>query len=86
MNTVELYEIAKQLAESLGYEVREENLGGIGAGACEVAGKKCLFVDVGVGVAERFDQVTTVLQKDPAIHVASVPPELRNIFGISRAA
>ena len=86
MHTVDLYEIAKQLAESLGYEVREENLGGVGGGACEVAGRKCLFVDVTLGVVERLDQVTDVLQADPAIYVATVPPELQGILGISKAA
>ena len=86
MHTVDLYEIAKHLAESLGYEVREENLGGIGGGACEVAGRKCLFVDVTAGVVERLEQVTSALQADPAIHVANVPTELHDLLEISRAA
>lgn len=82
MHTVELYESSKQFAQQLGYDVREENLGGIGGGTCTVAGQKCLFVDVAAGVVERLDQITDALKSDPAVHISEVPPELHSLLGI----
>lgn len=87
MHTVELYERAKQFAKTLAYDVREENLGGVGGGACEVAGRKCLFVDVTLSAGEQLDQVLHALGRDPRIHVAPVPEELRSeLFPQRRAA
>ena len=86
MHTVELYEVAKQFAESLGYQIREENLGGIGGGACEVAGRKCLFVDIAMSSVEQLDQVVLAISRDPAVHMTELPAELRNLFPIRRAA
>ena len=86
MHTVELYERAKQVAETMDYDVREENLGGVGGGACEVAGRKCLFVDVTMSAGEQLDQVVRALQRDPKIHVAEIPEELRDTFFPPRRA
>jgi len=87
MHTVELYERAKELAETLGYDVREENLGGVGGGACEVAGRKCLFVDVTISAVEQLEQVLNALGRDPRIHVTTIPEELRDaLFPTRRAA
>lgn len=86
MHTVELYERTKRFAETLGYDVREENLGGVGGGACEIAGRKCLFVDITMGAIDQLDQIVTSISKDPAIHTVSVPAELRYAFGMSKAA
>lgn len=86
MNTVELYELAKQLAESLGYQVREENLGGVGGGACIVAGRKCLFVDIEMSSVEQLDQLASAIGADPAIHTVELPTELQGYFPLARAA
>lgn len=86
MHTVELYESAKQFADALGYNVREENLGGIGGGACEVAGRKCLFVDNAMSAVEQLDQVLTALSVDPLIHTMTVPAELTGVWPERRAA
>ena len=86
MHTVELYERAKQFARALGYHVREENLGGIGGGACEVAGRKCLFVDIAMTAVEQLEQVLSALNGDPLIHTTAVPAELIRIMPQHRAA
>ncbi len=87
MHTVELYECAKQFAGTLGYDVREENLGGVGGGACEVAGRKCLFIDVTLSAGEQLDQVLHGLGRDPRIYVTAVPEALRSrLFPPRRAA
>ena len=86
MHTVELYETAKAFAESLGYQIREENLGGVGGGACEVAGRKCLFVDVTLSSVEQLDQLVAALGRDPAIHVIDVPKALQPLLSAPRAA
>lgn len=86
MYTVEIYENAVELAESLGYEVRHENLGGVGGGACEVAGRKCLFIDLSLSPVDQLDQLTQLIGQDPAVFLADVPPHLRRALGMRDAA
>lgn len=86
MYTVELYVTAKQLAESMGYQVREENLGGIGGGVCEVAGRKCVFVDIAMNSVEQFEQLIVALRQDPMIHTMPLPPALGKHFYAPRRA
>ena len=50
MHTVEALEQALDLAQRLGYEVRQEWLGGNGGGGCELNGQKVLFLDLALGV------------------------------------
>ncbi len=86
MYTVELYATAKQLAESMGYQVREENLGGIGGGVCEVAGRKCVFVDIAMNSVEQFEQLISALSQDPMIHTTALPPALSQHLQAPRRA
>lgn len=86
MGTVELYASVKRFAEELGYQVREENLGGVGGGACEVAGRKCLFVDIAFSSAQQLDEMIESLQRQPEIYSVAIPSELQPLFGIRRAA
>ena len=44
MHTVELLEYALDLADRLGYTVRQEWLGGLAGGGCELRGRKILFL------------------------------------------
>jgi len=67
MHTVEMLERLKELAESAGYTVRHEWLGGVGGGACEFAGRKWIFVDLSLSVVEQLDQVSGALAADPTI-------------------
>jgi len=86
MHTVELYDAMKSFAETLGYQVREENLGGIGGGPCEVAGRKCLFVDITLSSIERLDEVVRGIASDPMIHTANPPREIQELLELRRAA
>lgn len=78
MNTVQLLQVALTVARSAGYEVRMEWLGGQTGGACEVAGRRWLFVDLALSPAEQLEQVVAALRGlgiDLESHLrAHVPP------------
>ena len=57
MHTVELLAEALNLAGRLGYEVRQEWLGGNGGGTCELKGRKILFLDLALGPADQLEMV-----------------------------
>lgn len=57
MNTIERLRAALDAARQSGYEVRTEHLDGMGGGACEVLGRKQLFVDVSQSPREQLEQV-----------------------------
>ncbi len=80
MHTVEVLEQAFAVAGSLGYQVRQEWLGGTGGGACEVGNRKLLFVDLALNHIEQLDQVMGALAADPAIHSLRLPPALQQQF------
>jgi hypothetical protein len=61
-HTVQLLEVALAVARSAGYEVRMEWLGGQTGGACEVAGRRWLFVDLALSPAEQLEQVVVALR------------------------
>ena len=65
MHTVSLLAHALSLAQRLGYEVRQECLGGNGGGRCELRGKKLLFLDLAQGPAEQLETLLTVLRLEP---------------------
>ncbi len=65
MHTVELLEQSCEVAEQLGYQTRQEWLGGTGGGACEFAGRKWIFVDLALSVFEQLEQVTDALAAGP---------------------
>ncbi|MCU0978263.1 MAG: hypothetical protein MUF25_03740 [Pirellulaceae bacterium] len=81
MHTVDLREQALDLAQRLGYRIREEWLGGSGGGQCEFAGSRWIFVDLALNAAEQLEQVAEALRSDPAIHSASLSPTLRRLLG-----
>jgi hypothetical protein len=86
MHTVELLEHALSVAESLGYGIRHEWLGGGSGGVCEFAGKRWLFVDLALNPIEQLDQVVEALRHDVRIHSALMPDALREQLGLRRAA
>jgi len=89
MHTVELLELALSAARELGYEVREEWLGGIGGGACLVKGRWRLFVDLNQTPRERLEQTLDALAQatppdgPPAI---KFPPMIEQLVRLRRAA
>jgi hypothetical protein len=86
VRTVEQLNSLLAVAESLGYGIRFEWLGGRTGGACEIAGKRWLFVDLALNPVEQLDQVTEALRQDAAIHTAKVPPAAREALGLRKAA
>ena len=86
MHTVELLEQATSLAEDLGYGVRYEWLGGASAGACEIAGKKWIFIDLALSVVEQLEQVTKALRSDPGIYMLTLNAEMAALLDVRGAA
>ena len=62
MHTVGLLEEAIAAAQQLGYAVRHEWLGGTGGGACEVKGKRILFLDLAASPLEHLQKVLEALR------------------------
>jgi hypothetical protein len=62
MHTVELLQEALEAARRLGYEVRQDWLGGNGGGHCLVRGRKWLLLDVAQSADEQLDVVADALR------------------------
>ena len=86
MHTVELLEHALGVAEQLGYRVRHEWLGGGGGGACEICGKKWIFVDLALNAIEQLEQVSETLRVDPGIYMLDLSPPMRELLDFPKAA
>lgn len=82
MHTVELLDEACEVAESLGYKIRQEWLGGTGGGACEFSGQKWIFIDLALNAIEQLDQVAGGLRHDPGIYFASLSYPLQQLLGV----
>jgi hypothetical protein len=77
MHTVELLSYALNLAEQLGYAVRQEWIDGNSGGGCVLRGRKLLFVDLAAPPSDQLDIVLSVLRSEPAVVERDMPPELR---------
>jgi hypothetical protein len=86
MHTVELLEQCCEIARQLGYQIRQEWLGGSGGGACEFGGRKWIFIDLALTADEQLAQVTQALQQDPGIHLCQLGGTLSRQLGVKRAA
>jgi hypothetical protein len=86
MHTVELLEQSLELAERMGYKIRQEWLGGTGGGACEFSGQKWIFVDLALNAVEQLDQVSSALRDDPGIYLFSLNAEMRRLLGVRQSA
>jgi hypothetical protein len=62
MHTVELLQEAMEAARRLGYEVRQDWIGGDGGGHCIVRGRKWLLLDVAQTAEEQLTVVTDALR------------------------
>jgi len=62
MHTVELLNEAVEAARRLGYEVRQDWLGGNGGGHCLVRGRKWLLLDVAQTADEQLHVVAEALR------------------------
>jgi hypothetical protein len=62
MHTVELLQEAVETARRLGYEVRQDWIGGDGGGHCIVRGRKWLLLDLAQSADEQLDVVADALR------------------------
>ncbi len=83
MHTVELMEAALELTGRLGYRVRQEWLGGMGGGGCELKGRKVFFLDLALMPDEQFDQLLDTLRREPGADDLPMPRELRQLLAAS---
>jgi hypothetical protein len=86
MHTVDLLEEALSLAERAGYRVRQECLGGQTGGACEIRGRKWLFLDLDQSPADQLEQVLDALRGDTAIPPLSMSATLQERLQLRRSA
>jgi len=86
MHTVVLLAHALNLAERLGYVVRQEWLEGNGGGGCELRGRRFLFIDLAASPADQFEMVLAVLRGEPRAAELSMPQELRNFLRLRKSA
>ena len=86
MHTVELLQEALEVARRLGYEVRQDWLGGNGGGHCIVRGRKWLLLDVAQTVSEQLDVVTDALRGEAGAAAAAGSRELAERLQIRAAA
>jgi hypothetical protein len=86
MHTVELLNEAVDTARRLGYEVRQDWLGGNGGGHCLVRGRKWLLLDVAQTVDEQLDVVTDALRGEAGANKAVRSPQLAERLNVRGAA
>jgi hypothetical protein len=86
MHTVDLLEQCLDLAVALGYQVRQDWLGGSGGGACQLKGQKWLFVDLAASPLEQLDQAAEALRNDPAVPGRPLSPALARLLDLRKTA
>ncbi len=86
MYSVDLLADAIAAAKLAGYEVREDWLGGSGGGACELRGRKHMFLDLSQPPRERLDQVLAALKAESKLPLERLSPALARAIIASRAA
>jgi hypothetical protein len=86
MHTVILLAHAVNLAQRLGYSVRQEWIDGNRGGGCEVRGRKYLFLNLAGSPGEQLETVLHVLRGEPSAAALSMPAELREALRPRRIA
>ncbi len=66
-DTLGLLAEARQLAEDLGYRVREEALGDLPGGPCMVGGVRHILLNLEHTSAERLDRLLAAIASDPGL-------------------
>ena len=85
MHTVELMHEALETAQQLGYGIRHEWLG-TGGGACELSGRKWIFVDLAMNSQEQLEKVCETLQQEPRLDSSASSDGLSRWLQVRRAA
>jgi hypothetical protein len=86
MHTVAMLNEALDTARRLGYEVRQDWLGGDGGGHCLVRGRKWLLLDVAQSADEQLDIVAEALRGEIGADRAVRSPELAKRLHLRTAA
>jgi hypothetical protein len=76
MHTVAILNEALDTARRLGYEIRQDWLGGNGGGHCLVRGRKWLLLDVAQSPDEQLEVVTDALRGESGAERAVRSPQL----------
>lgn len=86
MHTVAMLKEALDTARRMGYEVRQDWLGGDGGGHCLVRGRKWLLLDVAQSADEQLDVVADALRCEAGVERAIRSPELAERLHLPVAA
>jgi hypothetical protein len=86
MHTVEGLGHCLDLARQLGYEIRQDWLGGNLGGGCILRGRKILFLDLALGPAEQLDQVVDALRHEPEALQFPMPQAVRDLLVVRKSA
>ena len=86
MHTVELLQEALQAARGLGYDVRQDWLGGDGGGHCLVRGRRMLLLDVAQTPDEQLDVVADALLGEEAFKSLRISRKLAERLEMRSAA
>ena len=86
MHTVERLEQAIELAVQLGFEVRQDWFAGTTGGACELKGRRWLFIDLALSPSEQLDQVLEALANVADLDRSSIEPHLQKLLNPRKAA
>jgi hypothetical protein len=86
MHTVELLQEALQAARGLGYDVRQDWLGGDGGGHCLVRGRRLLLLDVAQTPEEQLDVVADALLGEEAFKSLRISRKLAERLELRAAA
>jgi len=85
MHTVELLNEALKVATQIGYQTRQEWLGGSGGGGCEIKGRRWIFLDLALSPADQLESVLETLRRHPEVATLCMPPQLRAVLQIRRS-
>jgi hypothetical protein len=86
MHTVEILQEALETARRLGYEVRQDWLGGDGGGHCLVRGRRLLLLDVAQSPDEQLDVVVDALRGERHATSLKISPPLAERLATRAAA
>ena len=86
MHTVELLGHSLDLATRLGYQIRQEYLGGHGGGGCMLKGNKIFFLDLALGPADQLDSVLDTLRHDNDAQTLPMPSQLSELLAVRKSA
>jgi hypothetical protein len=86
MHTVELLQEALEAARRLGFEVRQDWLGGNGGGHCLVRGRKLILLDLAQTADERLSVLAEALRGETGAASAVKSPELAKRLHVRSAA